>query len=77
MFTESVDCCNVLNKAYWPNVLCSGARCVEVIQSCGCERKCYRTSHNEAVQIQLNNTTMTEVRQKSTTTPTRQRNHQI
>ncbi|XP_027042993.1 uncharacterized protein LOC113670981 [Pocillopora damicornis] len=39
----------------------NGARCVEVIQSCGCERKCYRASHNEAVQIQLNNTTMTEI----------------
>ncbi|KAJ7384768.1 hypothetical protein OS493_020360 [Desmophyllum pertusum] len=39
----------------------NGAKCVEVIQSCSCERKCYRVSHNEAIQVQHNNTTLTKM----------------
>ncbi|KAL9952906.1 hypothetical protein ACROYT_G040235 [Oculina patagonica] len=39
----------------------NGAKCVEVIQSCACERKCYRVSHNEAFEVQHNNVSVTKI----------------
>ncbi|XP_020607065.1 uncharacterized protein LOC110045776 [Orbicella faveolata] len=39
----------------------NGAKCVEVIRSCACERKCYRISHNEAFAVQHNNSTLTKI----------------
>ena len=40
----------------------SGAKCAKVIQSCECERSCYRASHNEAFEVQHNNVSVTKVR---------------
>ncbi|XP_073249999.1 uncharacterized protein [Porites lutea] len=39
----------------------NGAKCVQVVQSCSCEGKCYRVSHKEAVQVQHNSTNSTKV----------------
>ena len=38
-----------------------GAKCVEVVQSCACERRCYRISHNEAFEVQHSNSSETKV----------------